>query len=252
MLEKKDSFYKELSKSIINETVCRGRRKQTTLKESGINWIGKIPNHWQIKRLKDIGYLYNGLSGKNGEHFNQEVSTNSKYYIPFTNILNNKYINKQELLPVVMDENENQNRVKKNDLFFLMSSEGYEDVGKAALLIEDAGETYLNSFCKGFRVTKNSVVPRYLNYLLKSSSFRDRLIAEGKGFTRINLKMEKVSDFQFIIPKLEEQLEIVEYLDEKTQIIDNLRTNLNEQVSRLKELRISIIDEVVTGKIIVT
>ncbi|HYM93292.1 MAG TPA: restriction endonuclease subunit S [Chitinophagaceae bacterium] len=252
LLLNKINYYKELSKSIINESVCRGLKKNVLLKESGIEWIKLIPKHWEVKRLKDIGYLYSGLSGKSGEHFNQEVNDSTKYYIPFTNIANNKYINHEDLHNVIMEENERQNKVKKDDLFFLMSSEGYADIGKAALLIEDVQETYLNSFCKGYRVTKKSVVPRYLNYQLNATSFRDKFIVQGKGFTRINLKMEKVNDFQFIIPPVEEQTAIADYLDNKTDTITAIITNITKQIEGLKELRKSLINDVVTCKLKVT
>lgn len=251
-LEAKINYYIELTKSLINETVCKGLNKNVSLKDSGIEWIGEIPKHWQKKRLKDVGYLYSGLSGKTGEHFNQEVSDNSQHYIPFTNIANNRYINHEDLHNVLMDENEKQNKVKKNDLFFLMSSEGFADIGKSALLIEDVKDTYLNSFCKGFRITKKTVVPKYLNYLLNSHAFRNKFIVQGKGFTRINLKMEKVSDFEFIIPPVEEQIAIAEHLDKKTTTIEAIVANLKLQIASLKELRKTLIYDVVTGRLKVT
>lgn len=252
LLETKIIYYKELSKSLVNETVCKGLNKGVTLKESGLQNVKQIPKHWQVKRLKDVGYLYSGLSGKSGEHFNQDVNDSTKYYIPFTNIASNKYINHEDLHNVIMEENERQNRVKKDDLFFLMSSEGHADIGKAALLIEDVQETYLNSFCKGYRVTKKSVVPRYLNYLLNATSFRDNLIAQGKGFTRINLKMEKVNDFEFLIPPVEEQTAIADFLDNKTNTIAAIITNITKQIEGLKELRKTLINDAVTGKLKVT
>ena len=249
LLEDKILKYKDLNRAIINEAVCKGLNKNVPLKDSGVEWIGEIPEHWQVKRLKDVGYLYSGLSGKTGEHFNQEISDNSQHYIPFTNIANNKYINHEDLHNVLMEENERQNKVKKNDLFFLMSSEGFADIGKAALLIEDVKDTYLNSFCKGFRITKKTVVPKYLNYLLNSAAFRDKFIVQGKGFTRINLKMEKVSAFEFIIPPVEEQTAIAEHLDKKTATIDAIVANIKLQIDRLKELRKTLINDVVTGKL---
>lgn len=195
LLEQKITHYQQFRKSLINETVCRGLDKTIKLKDSGIEWIGEIPEHWEVKRLKDVGYLYSGLSGKSGDDFNQEESAKSKYFIPFTNIANNQFINQNDLRTVLMEDNEIQNKVRKNDLFFLMSSENFEDLGKTALLIEDLKDTYLNSFCKGFRITNKQTFPIFINYLLNSKSFKERLSNEGKGFTRINLKMEKVTDF---------------------------------------------------------
>lgn len=131
-----------------------------------------------------------------------------------------------------------------------MSSEGYEDIGKSAILDDDLEETYLNSFCKGYRVTNKKANPYFLNYLLLSDSYRKQLTIEGKGFTRINLKMEKVNDFKVYLPNsIDEQIKIVEFLDQKTQTIDNIVININKQIEALKELRKTLINDVVTGKI---
>lgn len=68
-----------------------------------------------------------------------------------------------------------------------MSSEGYEDISKSAILDDNLYETYLNSFCKGYRVTNVKANPYFLNYILLSDNYRKHLTVERKGFTRINL-----------------------------------------------------------------
>lgn len=220
------------------------------LKDSGIEWIGEVPEHWIAVRLKDIGSLYSDLSGKSGDDFNQENNPNNKGFIPFTNIANNTYLDKEHLGTVVISEKENQNQVRKNDLFFLMSSENFEDIGKTALLSDEVKETYLNSFCKGFRISYKNADSYFINYLLFGKSYRHILSIEGKGFTRINLKMEKVNDFCILIPPSKsEQTAIATYLDTKTQTIDNITNNLKKQIETLKELRKTLINDVVTGKI---
>jgi len=248
LLTKKADYYKELRKSIINDSVCKGLKKNVKLKE--IEFAFSVNTKWERYRLKDLGFLYSGLSGKAGDDFNQDANPNNKGFIPFTNIANNTYLNANHLGSVVVYENEKQNKVRKGDLFFLMSSEGYEDVGKTAVLAEDINDTYLNSFCKGYRITNKNCEPYFLNYLLLSDNYRKSLITEGKGFTRINLKMEKVTDFfVYLPPTKEEQIAIANYLDEKTQKIDAIVTNINKQIETIKELRKTLINDVVTGKI---
>ncbi|MFA7106456.1 MAG: restriction endonuclease subunit S [Candidatus Izemoplasmatales bacterium] len=248
LLTKKTDYYKELRKSIINDAVCKGLDKNVKLKES--EFIFPVNTNWKIYRLKDLGFLYSGLSGKAGDDFNQDDNPNNKGFIPFTNIANNTYLKANHLGTVALGENEKQNKVRKGDLFFLMSSEGYDDVGKTAVLAEDINDTYLNSFCKGYRITKKFCEPYFLNYLLLSDNYRKSLITEGKGFTRINLKMEKVTDFFVYLPSTkEEQTAIANYLDEKTQKIDAIVSNIGKQIDTLKELRKTLINDVVTGKI---
>jgi len=248
LLTKKTETYKELRKSIINDAVCKGLDKDVKLQES--EFIFSVNANWKRYRLKDLGFLYSGLSGKAGVDFNQDENPNNKGFIPFTNIANNTYLKVNHLGTVVVFDNEKQNKVRKGDLFFLMSSEGYEDVGKTAALADDIKDTYLNSFCKGYRVTKKFCEPYFLNYLLLSDNYRKSIITEGKGFTRINLKMEKVTDFfVYLPPTKEEQTAIANYLDEKTQKIDAIVSNIGKQIDTLKELRKTLINDVVTGKI---
>tara|TARA_R110002096_G_scaffold386653_1_gene580751 strand:+ start:12670 stop:13980 length:1311 start_codon:yes stop_codon:yes gene_type:complete len=236
LLQQKIKHYKAYRKTLINETVTKG------LKNDNSSWISY--------RLKDIGFLYSGLSGKSGNDFNQQDNVNNKGFIPFTNIANNTYLDQNHLGTVVIEEKEKQNQVKKNDIFFLMSSEGYEDIGKSAVLKDEIKETYLNSFCKGFRITSKNCDASFINYLLFSDSYRQKMLVEGKGFTRINLKMEKVNNFSIIIPSTKkEQEQIASYLDTKTSTIDSMLKNIKTQITTLKELRKTLINEVVTGKV---
>ena len=248
LLEKKIGYYKELRKSIINETITKGLEKNVDYKKNDLGF--ETPITWSKKRLKDVGYLYSGLSGKSGDDFNQDDNQLNKSFITFTNIANNTYLKRDHLGTVVIYEGEKQNKVREGDVFFLMSSEGYGDIGKSAVLAENIEDTYLNSFCKGFRVKRNGCNPYFLNYLLLSDYYRQLLIIEGKGFTRINLKMEKINDFEVYLPDtISEQIEIATYLDHKTQTIDKIVSNIQSQISTLKELRKTLINDVVTGKI---
>ena len=236
LLQQKIKQYKAYRKTLINEAVTKG--------------LGSDISKWVNFRLKDIGYLYSGLSGKSGNDFNQNDNLNNKGFIPFTNIASNTYLDQNHLGTVVIEKNEKQNKVKKNDIFFLMSSEGYEDIGKSAVLKDELKETYLNSFCKGFRITKNNCEASFINYLLFSDSYRQKMLVEGKGFTRINLKMEKVNNFSILIPPTKkEQQQIADYLDAKTITIDKIVKNIETQMATLKELRKTLINEVVTGKV---
>lgn len=138
--------------------------------------------------MKDIGLLYSGLSGKAADDFAQDENIDNKDFIPFTNIFNNDTINPNVMGKVVVYKSEKQNKVKKGDLFFLTSSEDYDGLGKSSLLTLDLKEIYLNSLCKGFRITKMEVFPAFLKYQLQSDTFRKILQIEGKEFTRMNYR----------------------------------------------------------------
>jgi type I restriction enzyme S subunit len=220
--------------------------KYSSYKPSGIEWLETIPENWEVSKLKYLGNLFGGLTGKSGGDFNNDENPKNKPYIPYTNIFNNTYISKDHFHYVSIDEGESQNRVKKYDMFFLMSSETHKDLGKSCILIDDVDELYLNSFCKGYRIKEKNIQPLFLNYQILGHLHREMISIEGKGFTRINLRQDKINDLVVFYPPLQEQEQIVNYLDDKTSIIDKLISTKQRKVELLKEQRTTLINQVIT------
>ena len=218
----------------------------SSYKDSGVEWIQKIPFSWNKSRVRMVGELYGGLTGKKGDDFNNEDNPSNKPFVPFTNIFNNTYISKNHFQYVNISEGENQNRVLKYDLFFLMSSESYEDLGKCSILLDDIDELYLNSFCKGYRVKDKRVNPIFLNYQLLGSLHKEMISIEGNGFTRINLRQNRLLDIPVFLPPIDEQTQIISLLDTKTQKIDELIKKTEHKIILLKEKRTTLINHCVT------
>jgi len=248
LLEKKKDAYARLKKAMINRAVTRGLDEHVKLKDSGLEWIGMIPEHWERFRLKDLGYMYSGLTGKSGDDFRCDDETMTKPYVPFTNVLNNTVVDNDNFHYVVLEENEQQNQVKASDLLFLMSSEDYESIAKSAVVLGDPGEVYLNSFCRGLRITNHNCYAPFLNYQLNSEMYRDALRFEARGFTRINIKIDRVASHFVSLPPFSEQQTIADYLDEKCANIDAAIANIDKQTDALKRLKRSLINEVITGQ----
>jgi len=221
-------------------------KKYPAYKESGVEWLGEIPEGWEVTKLKFLGSIYPGLSGKKGDDFSKDFNSTMKPFIPFTNIYNNFTINVNKYNFVKIGESEKQNKVKKYDLLFLMSSETLEDIGKCSLYDGENIELYLNSFCKGYRIKSPSVYPYFLNYLLKSDVYRAYFSIVGRGFTRINIKQEYVNDLFTILPPLPEQTAIANFLDEKTTKIDQTIAQKEQLIALLKERKQIIIQNAVT------
>lgn len=213
---------------------------------SGIEWIGSIPREWKICRLKDIGYLYGGLTGKSGSDFDVEEGDKYALFIPFTNIFNNDVIDPSLLQKVKVDINEVQNEVKEGDLLFLMSSEDYDGIGKPSILQSSISKLYLNSFCKGMRITNPTVLPKYLFYQMSSHFVREQLRLEAKGFIRINLRQDKLLSCSIFLPPIAEQQRIAEYLDIKCGEIDRLIALQEQMITQLTDYKQSVITEAVT------
>lgn len=248
VLEKQQDAYARLKKSVIHHAVTRGLNPNVSLKDSGVEWIGMIPEHWERFRLKDLGYMYSGLSGKSGDDFRCDDETKTKPYVPFTNVLNNTVVDNNNFNSVVMGDNEQQNQVKIGDLLFLMSSEDYESIAKSAVVLDNPGEVYLNSFCRGLRIMNRNCYPPFLNYQLNSEMYRDALRFEARGFTRINIKIDRVASHFVSLPPFSEQQTIADYLDEKCAKINASTENIGKQIDALKRLKRALINEVVTGQ----
>lgn len=222
-------------------------KKYENYQPSVIEGIKKVPSHWKPTKLKFIGNLYSGLTGKSGNDFYNEDNPLSRPYINFKNIANNVKINPKQFDLVEIKTNELQNKVKKGDLFFLMSSENFDDIAKTAVLIDDLEDTYLNSFCRGFRIQDENFSPEFLNYLLLSGHYREILSNEAKGFTRINIQVGKINNFSIYAPfNKEEQTQIAAFLDYKTNLIDTIIEKKKQLIALLKEKRQAVINEAVT------
>lgn len=216
------------------------------MKYSGNSLLGQVPKNWSVKRLKNTGCLYGGLTGKAGDDFNVNDGDDYMLYIPFTNIFNNFVIDTSNLHKVRIDPKETQNLVMRNDLLFLMSSEDIDGVGKPAIIESQIENLGLNSFCKGLRINNTSVFCKFLFYYLLSHPARELVRREAKGFIRINLRQDKLACTPVLLPPLPEQQRIAAYLDEKCADIDNLVSVEEGMIEELQAYKQSVITEAVT------
>lgn len=219
------------------------------MKDSGVQWIGQVPEHWEVCKIKNIGLFYSGLINKRGDDFNVEETDKFAYYIPFTNIFNNVEIDVTQLRKVKVNPVEAQNEAKENDIFFLMSSEDTEGIGKTAVLRELTAEykpLYLNSFCKGLRITSNEVDAIFLNYFMSSDAGNTFCRLQANGFIRINLRLTKLVDCPVLLPPLSEQRAIADWLDAKCADIDAAIELQQRMIDKLKAYKTAVIHQAVT------
>ena len=219
--------------------------KYSSYKDSGVEWLGEIPEHWESQKMKYLGKMFAGLTDKKGDDFAKEISEDKMPFIPFTNVCNNLKIDKNQMQYVKIKPYEKQNKVQKNDIIFLMSSETLDDIGKCSIHLDEE-QFYLNSFCKGFRPKTFAVNAEFLNYLLQSKTYRNYFALVGRGFTRINIKQEYINDLFTVLPLKEEQTKIASFLDEKTAQIDEVISQKEKLIELLKERKQIVINDAVT------
>lgn len=234
LLERKADAYRRLRRSLINRAVTRGLNPDVLLKPSGNSWIGDIPQHWGFERVE--------------KHFHSKT------------LYNNAFAYKHAFkffMGTIVPKDENFDEDEYQDVY-----EKYTIVEQNDIIINGLN---LNYDLKSMRVGKvpyNGIITsayvvlrpygkttnaNYFNYLFKAFDNRKFFHGMGKGI-RLTLSFNELRYFEIPIPPENEQKAIAAYLDEKCAKIDAIVEKINIQIERLKELKRSLINEVVTGK----
>ena len=168
---------------------------------------------WEQRKLGEVGTTYTGLSGKSKEDFGHGEGK----FITYMNVFSNVISDSDMVEPIEIDNK--QNEVKKGDVFFTTSSETPEEVGMSSVLLEDCDNTYLNSFCFGYRPIEK-FDNRYLAFMLRSSEMRKKITFLAQGISRYNISKNRMMEIEIPISSLAEQQKIGSYF----QSLDNLIT----------------------------
>ena len=236
-LERKIKSLKEYKKSLISECVTKGLNpKNMEFKDSGILWIGQIPKHWEISKIKYHGTARNGLTYSPSDLTDE----NGILVLRASNIQNDKLSFNDNVY--VSCPIKNEIFIKKGDILICATNGSKELVGKNVLIKENIKCAY-----GGFMMVLRSEISNFLQYILKSKVFEYH--RPSFSTTTINqLTREKLLNLEFPLPPLNEQKEIAEFLDKKCEKIDRLNENYAKQITTLKEYKKSLIYECVTGK----
>ena len=236
LLEEKARLYKELKQSLINETVTRGLDQSVPLRDSGVDWIGEIPEHWRVVRHKD---LFRELKRKAGP----KSSEYDVLSLTLKGVIKRDMVNIKGKMPASFD---NYLVCKPNDLVLCLFD--MDVTPRIVGLVKDAG--MITSAYTLLEAFKGVSVDYFLYYFLAQNE-NGSLLANSKTL-RSTMTFDLFCQIEAPLPPIEEQQAIAEYLDKKTAKIDQIVEAIKEQVALLKELRKTLINDVVTGKIRVT
>jgi type I restriction enzyme, S subunit len=242
--EKQLKILNEHRQSIITEAVTKGLNPNVNIKDSGVEWIREIPEHWELSKVGYLGRLQNGIS-KSSEEFgfgNPFVSYGDVY--------------KNEVLPRdasglvnATEEEKKLYSVKYGDVFFTRTSETIEEIGIASTCFETIDKATFAGFLIRFRPTTNRLSPRFARFYFRSALGKRYFVKEMNLVTRASLSQGLLRNFTVLLPTLEEQEEIASYLEQKTAVIEESVSLIKDQIGKLKEYRQALIYEAVTGKI---
>ena len=210
-------------------------RKYARYKDSGISWIGDVPEHW------DVRYLFQKVR----EHYisNKEVHHQNLLSLSYGRIIQ-KDINKTEgLLPESFDTYQ---IVENGNIVLRLTDLQNDHKSLRVGLVTQEG--IITSAYECLEVFDNSLLPVYLYYQLHSFDIKKMFYGMGGGL-RQNLNYNELKKIRMVVPPLPEQKAIAEYLDKKTAQINELVSAKQKQIELLKEYKQSVIANAVTGKL---
>ena len=244
--ERKIELLKEQRSSLINEVITKGLDPNVKMKDSGVEWIGEIPESWVIGKLKHNTELRISSIDKHIYDYEREVIVCN-----YTDVYYNEFItNELELRVGSCSEDEfNKFKLNNGDVIITKDSESPTDIGVPSLVKCDFENVVCGYHLSIIKPLKNKLIGGFLFRQLQTKRVRSYYEVNSNGITRFGLGKSSVLDTPMIIPPIQEQQQIVEYLDKHTKEIDDLVQLEQKKIELLKEYRQSLISEVITGKI---
>ena len=241
----------EKRQALISQAVTKGLDPNVPMKDSGIEWLGEIPQHWVIEKLKDsITKIGQGWSPQ----CENRPADEGEWGVLKVGCVNGPEFNptEQKALPPEL-EPVHAYEIHPGDV--LMSRGNTRElVGGAALVRDVRSRLLLCDLLYRFRSLTTRTDPEYLVLQLRSPSVRHQIEREATGTSSSMKKIsqEKLRDFMVVLPPLDEQKRIVEYLRNRLAALDRTSGTIEGQVQKLQEYRQTLISAAVTGKIDVT
>lgn len=235
ILTSKRDAYLRLKKSIINHAVTRGLNPNVKMKDSGIEWIGEVPEHWEVKRLKNVVEC-------NAKSLGENTPKDSIIkYVEISDVDHVHGINNIQSLMFGEAPSRARRITQKGDIIISTVRTYLKAIAK----IEDDDIIVSTGFAVLHPTKCNG---EYLAYYILSESFINRVEMLSKGTSYPAINASDLVSINVLIPPLPEQHAIATYLGDKCAKIDTIVSNLDKQISRYADLKRSLIDEVITGK----
>lgn len=226
LLTQKAQRYEELKTALVNETVTRGLDKSVPMKDSGIEWVGQIPEHWQVKRVKEVFQISRGR------------------VIPQIELI------EDGIYPVYSSQTQNNgclgyiNTFDFSGEYLTWTTDGVN----AGTVFMRQGKFNCTNICGVLKLNSKNKLLKYLLYFLQIVTKHNKRIDTNGA----KIMSNEMAFIKIAIPLLAEQQAIADYLDIKSAEIEEIIQTIKTQIEKLKELRKTLINDVVTGKIRVT
>ncbi len=232
--------------ALITRAVTKGLDPNVPMKDSGVEWLGEIPAHWEVKPLKALSGLQTGLTlGKNYE--GRAMTT--RPYLRVANVQDG-YLDLEAVAEAELPE-QDASRYELRDGDVLMTEGGdFDKLGRGYLWEGQVAGCLHQNHIFAVRAAASKLRPRFLALAMSSGYGRAYFTATSKQSTNLaSTNSTKLRNFPMLALGLSEQDRIVSGLDRETAQIDALIAKVRQAIDRLKELRTALISAAVTGKI---
>lgn len=238
---------KEKRQAVISHAVTKGLDPNVPMKDSGVEWLGEVPEHWDISAIKYLCYVNDGNHGE--EYPKESDYTSQDDGIPFIrggNILNFAITDK-DMLYITQAKNKamRKGRLQSGDILFVNRG----DIGKLALITKKHEGSNLNSQIAYLRCLDEKIHNKYLLYFLSSDYIKNILLSMKMGSVLTQFPIGNLLEIIVPLASNDEQLKIANYLDYETTKINQLIEKAERQILLIQERRTALISAAVTGKI---
>jgi len=237
---------REKRAALITHAVTRGLDPDVPLRDSGVPWLGDIPAHWVVKRLKFA------LSRNDGGVWGEEGAGDDDVVLRSTDMgVGGEWQIDSPARRRLSPSERREGRLAEGDLLVTKSSGSALHLGKTALVTKDVAALgcCFSNFMQRLRLAQGNAA-KYFYYLLNAPLGREQMNYLGTTTTGLaNLNAAVLGDLRFTVPPLSEQVAIAAYLDRETGRIDALVERIERLIERLGEYRSALITAAVTGQI---
>ena len=237
------ALLEEERQAIVNQSVTRGLDPNVRLKPSGVEWLGDVPEHWEVVQLGRVGKFSKGGGGTKEDEVDVGLPC-----IRYGDIyMNYKYHIERSRSYISLERSSTYTPMQYGDILFAGSGETIDEIGKSAVNLLD-GEAYCGGDVILFR-PGIEVNPRFAGYATDCVQSAYQKSCLGRGITIMHIYSSQLKYMFLTLPPVAEQTVIAAYLDKATADIDSAIARARRQIELVQEYRTRLIADVVTGKL---
>ncbi len=235
---------KEKRQAVISHAVTKGLDPTVSMKDSGVEWLGEVPAHWDVKALRYLGECQNGIN-IGGEAFGS-----GSPFVSYGDVHKNDVL-PAEVTGLVQSSAEDRQRysIDYGDVFFTRTSETVDEIGFSATCLQKLQNAVFAGFLIRFRPSGNSLTPGFSKYYFRNQRLRIFFNKEMNLVTRASLSQDLLKQLPVTLPPVIEQIKISDFLDKVTAEFASLLEQGLGSIDLLIERRSALISAAVTGKI---